>query len=87
MKKLLILIITSNLFADTCIEYQNKLGDILGYVDDHVKHDRLISACNELDRAEFFNHMLIVKCNSKVAEDHTKRHIYYMKKFYCKGIK
>lgn len=90
MKKLLTLaLLASTLTADVdfCQQHKNTLLNLLGQVDNHINNNRVISTCNTLDQAEYFNHRLIVQCNDQVAKLQTKRHIESMKQFYCKGIK
>jgi len=90
MKKLLfVVLLATSLSADVdfCQQHKNTLLNLLDQIDDHINGNRVISTCNTLDQAEYFNHRLIVQCNDQVAKQQTKRHIDSMKKFYCKGIK
>ena len=83
----LLLTINCQAEVDFCQQYRDKLYDLLDQVDNHIKGNRVITVCNILDQAEYYNHQLIVKCNDQVAEKQTLKHLAGMKQYYCKGLK
>lgn len=86
-KTLIVLALASQLFAvDFCQQHKDTLYNLLDEIDIHIKAGRTISLCNTIDRAQYFNHRLIVQCKSNEAIQ-TKRYLDQMNKSYCGGKK
>ena len=68
MKKLFIILLSFSLqviASDFCLDSEKEIKQIYNFVKENIENDRIITACNELDRTLYFIKEYEKKCQYK----------------------